>query len=73
LPILPPSPAASAPAPSPAELVRVTQRLKDSLTSEMLQHFEMFLYVSKADRGPWAQRMYVFQKQPSGDLKLAYN
>jgi len=73
VPAMPPAPAASAPAPSPAELVRVTQRLKDSLTSEMLQHFELFLYVSKADHGPWAQRMYVFQKQPSGDLKLAYN
>ncbi|HEY1630171.1 MAG TPA: L,D-transpeptidase family protein [Rhizomicrobium sp.] len=73
VPAMPPAPAASAPAPSPAELVRVTQRLKDSLTSEMVAHFELFLYVSKADRGPWAQRMYVFQKQPSGDLKLAYN
>jgi lipoprotein-anchoring transpeptidase ErfK/SrfK len=70
---LPPPPSANAPAPGPAELIRVTQRLKDSLTSEMLQHFEMFLYVSKADHGPWAQRMYVFQKQPSGNLSLLYN
>jgi hypothetical protein len=29
--------------------------------------------VSKADHGPWAQRMYVFQKQPSGNLSLLYN
>ncbi|HEY2070888.1 MAG TPA: L,D-transpeptidase family protein [Rhizomicrobium sp.] len=68
-----PSPGISAPPPSPAELVRVTQRLKDSLTTEMLQHFEMFLYVSKAEHGPWAQRMYVFRKESGGDLTLLYN
>ncbi len=51
----------------------MTQRLKDSLTEEMLANFEMFLYVSKADHGPLAQRMYVFQKQPGNDLKLAYD
>ncbi len=73
LPSLPPAPMASGPAPSPAELVRVTQRLKESLTSEMLQHFELFLYVSKADHGPWAQRMYVFQKGADGDLSLLHN
>jgi lipoprotein-anchoring transpeptidase ErfK/SrfK len=72
IPAMPP-PAVSAPAPSPAELVRVTQRLKDSLTPEMLANFEMFLYVSKADHGPLAQRMYVFQKQANGNLTLAYN
>jgi lipoprotein-anchoring transpeptidase ErfK/SrfK len=60
-------------APSPAELTRVMLRLKDSLTSEMLQNFELFLYVSKADSGPLAQRMYVFRKQGSGDLNLLYN
>ena len=66
-------PARVAAAPSPEELVRVTQRLKDSLTSEMLEHFALFLYVSKADHGPLAQRMYVFQKQASGDLTMLYN
>lgn len=39
----------------------------------MLANFELFLYVSKADAGPWAQHMYVFQKQTTGDLKLLYN
>jgi lipoprotein-anchoring transpeptidase ErfK/SrfK len=64
------SPVPNLPAPSPAELVRVEQRLKDSLTSEMLANFDLFLYVSKADSGPWSQRMFVFEKQPSGDLVL---
>ncbi len=63
----------NAPPASAADIIRVTQRLRDNLTSEMLANFELFLYVSKADAGPWAQRMYVFQKQSSGDLKLLYN
>jgi lipoprotein-anchoring transpeptidase ErfK/SrfK len=60
-------------APSPAELTRVMLRLKDNLTGEMLQNFALFLYVSKAESGPLAQRMYVFKKQGSGDLNLLYN
>lgn len=59
--------------PGPAELSRVMLRLKDNLTSEMLGNFELFLYVSKAENGPWAQRMYVFRKQGNGNLGLLYN
>ena len=59
--------------PSAAELVRVEQRLKDNLTKEMFANFELFLYVSKADKGPWAQRMYVFAKEPSGNLTLLHD
>ncbi len=51
----------------------VEQRLRDNLTREMLEHFDLFLYVSKASAGAWAQRMYVFQKQRSGDFYLLYN
>lgn len=72
----PPSATASLPPVAPAgaaDIARVEQRLKESLTSEMVQNFELFLYVSKADAGPWAQHMYVFQKQASGDLMLLYN
>lgn len=58
---------------SPMEVTRVTQRLRDNLTPEMLDHFELFLYVSKASNGPWAQHMYVYQKAGAGDLKLLYN
>jgi lipoprotein-anchoring transpeptidase ErfK/SrfK len=58
---------------SPAELVRVTMRLKENLTHEMLDNFSLFLYVSKADNGPWAQRMYVFRKDAGGNLSILYN
>jgi len=68
----PPSLAPIAPM-SGAEIARIEQRLHDSLTSEMLVNFELFLYVSKASDGPWAQHMYVFEKQATGDLRLLYN
>ncbi len=51
----------------------VAQRLKAGLTPEMLENFDLFLYVSKADKGPVAQRMYVFEKRPSGELMLIHD
>jgi hypothetical protein len=50
----------------------VARRLRTSLTPEMVQNFDLFLYVSTAARGALAQRLYVFEKQPSGELKLAH-
>jgi lipoprotein-anchoring transpeptidase ErfK/SrfK len=79
LTLVPPPAAAAPPAStalasvSPAELVRVTLRLKENLTHEMLDNFSLFLYVSKADNGPWAQRMYVFRKDAGGNLSILYN
>ncbi|MDB5736186.1 MAG: hypothetical protein JWN16_2823, partial [Alphaproteobacteria bacterium] len=49
------------------------QRLKANLSPEMLQNFELFVYVSKADRGPLAQRMFVFRKTANNDLALLYD
>lgn len=59
--------------PSAAELIQIEQHFHNSLTKEMLANFELFLFVSKADHGSAAQRMYVFQKQGGSDLKLLYN
>ncbi len=59
--------------PHASELVRVETRLKDSLTRELHNDFKLFLYVSKATDGPWAQRMYVFRKTPDGDLAFLYD
>ena len=58
---------------TPAELTRVTMRLRENLTREMLNNFSLFLYVSKAEKGPWAQRLYVFRKDASGDLDMLHN
>jgi len=67
------SPAPDPNPPSPAELSRVLSHFKVSVTKEMVDNFSLFLYVSKAERGPWAQRMYVFQKQTGGDLTMLYS
>ncbi len=48
----------------------VEQRLHDVLTPEMIGNFGLFVYVSKANTGPWAQRMYVFQKAGDDLLPL---
>lgn len=68
----PPAPPKSAGPSTTAEIDRVQERLKDSLTSEMFDHFDLFLYVSKADKGPWAQHMFVFQKTGT-TLALLYD
>lgn len=59
--------------PSAGEVGRVLSHLKVSLTRELYDNFSLFLYVSKADHGPWQQRMFVFAKETSGDLKLRYS
>lgn len=40
----------------------IEQRLRNNLSPEALETFGLFIYVSKADTGPWAQRMLVFEK-----------
>jgi hypothetical protein len=50
----------------------VAHRLNDSLSREMFTNFGLFIYVDKAERGPFSQRMFVFEK--SGDnLALLYD
>lgn len=50
----------------------VALRLRASLTPELARNFDLFIFVSKAQSGPAAQRMYVFQKD-AGQLKLLYD
>lgn len=72
----PPTTSTSAPQshpPSPPQIQQnVEQRLKDVISPEMAANFSLFVYVSKAETGPWAQRMYVFQKA-GDDLLLLYD
>lgn len=58
--------------PTTAQLDMVEHRLSDSLTTEMLANFNLFIYVDKASEGPLAQEMYVFEKTDAGDLGLLY-
>jgi hypothetical protein len=58
--------------PDAAEADGVEQRLNDSLSAEMRANFNLFVYVDKAEHGPLAQHMYVFEKTDLGDLALLY-
>jgi len=49
------------------------QHLYDSLSADTLANFNLFIYVDKAQDGPFAQRMYVFEKMDSGDLAPLYD
>jgi lipoprotein-anchoring transpeptidase ErfK/SrfK len=60
------------PAPA-AEIARVEQRLRANLSDPLFQNFDLFLYVSKAASGPWAQHMYVFAKEESGQFTLLHD
>jgi len=60
-------------APSGPRAMAASVRLKAALSPDLLNNFDLFLYVSKASSGPLAQRMYVFKKQPGGALNLAYD
>ena len=70
---LPLEPAPDAAPPAPGEIARVQTHLKESLTTELFSNFELFLYISKADHGPWRQRMFVFAKEAGGTLNLKYS
>jgi hypothetical protein len=63
----------SAPALSATELSSVAQHVKSSLTRGLYDNFQLFLYVSKAASGRWAQRMFVLAKQPDGALEILYD
>ena len=46
----------------------VSERIKSRVSPEMRQFFDLYLYVSKAEKGSWAQRMHVMAKQPDDTL-----
>jgi hypothetical protein len=58
--------------PTNEQLDMVEHRLSDNLSAEMLTNFNLFVYVDKANEGPLAQQMYVFEKTDTGDLGMLY-
>lgn len=48
----------------------VAERVQSIVPAELQGYFDMYLYVSKAAAGPWAQHMVVFHKTQDG--RLAY-
>jgi lipoprotein-anchoring transpeptidase ErfK/SrfK len=70
------APAPVMPVPAHDRLKAAAFRLTDKLTLEMVEHFDLILYVSKANSGPLAQRMVVFANRdgvltPIHDWKIS--
>lgn len=61
----------------PLDLNPVEARLRARVSEELIQYFDLFLYVSKAtpDKGSWAQRMFVLAKEAEGsqNFRLVHN
>lgn len=51
----------------------VIAHLRRMLTPELERNFDLFLYISKATSGPYAQRMHVVRKAPNGPFRLIRN
>jgi len=50
------------------QAVAVAERVRQSVPAELFPYFDVYLYVSKAASGPWAQHMFVYHKTDSGKL-----
>ncbi|HVP84171.1 MAG TPA: L,D-transpeptidase [Rhizomicrobium sp.] len=49
------------------------KHLRQMLTPELAKNFDLFLYISKAAHGPYAQHMYVLRKNAEGKFDLLYD
>jgi len=74
-----PAPAVVSPPPPPAKPLSVdvgsgeqpaavAARIRESVPPELARYFNVFLYVSKASQGPWAQHMFIYHRGDDGDL-----
>ena len=46
----------------------IAARIRESVPPELARYFNVFLYVSKASAGPWAQHMFIYHRGDDGDL-----
>jgi lipoprotein-anchoring transpeptidase ErfK/SrfK len=44
------------------------RRLFETVPDDIEGYFDLFMYVSKSDRGPFAQRMFIFQRDADGRI-----
>jgi hypothetical protein len=61
------------PSQTAADIGRAEQRLRADLSRDLYDNFGLFLYVSKAQSGPLAQHMYVFDKRRRGGLNFLHD
>jgi lipoprotein-anchoring transpeptidase ErfK/SrfK len=51
-----------------APIIATERRLFETVPNEIEGYFDLFMYVSKSNRGPLAQRMFVFQRDADGKI-----
>lgn len=51
---------------------RPLHRIKQMVRAELFAYFDLYLYVNKAPKGVWAQRMFVFERQPNGRFRQLF-
>ncbi|HEY2835347.1 MAG TPA: L,D-transpeptidase [Rhizomicrobium sp.] len=51
----------------------VQARLERNLTTELRDNFDLFLFISKASKGPAGQRLYVFKKDAGDKLAIVFD
>ena len=47
-------------------------RVAEVVPADLMPHFDLYLYVSKANSGAFAQHMWVFKRAEAGELRLAH-
>jgi hypothetical protein len=57
---------------SSSDVAQISDRLKGNLTPELLASFDLFLYVNKAEDGPWAQHMVILSRNDDGGFSPIY-
>ncbi len=50
-----------------ADIQLLWSRVKRGLASGLYNNFDLFIYVNKAEQGPWAQHLYAFAKPSSAN------
>jgi lipoprotein-anchoring transpeptidase ErfK/SrfK len=65
---LPPRAAEPDPATLALEAGQVATRISAKVPPALAPYFKVYIYVSKAASGPWAQRLFLFHKDADGQL-----
>jgi hypothetical protein len=58
---------------SPEEARAIAMRIAMKVPPKLIPYFDLYLYVSKAEQGPWAQHLYVFDRESDNSLSYEDN
>lgn len=51
----------------------IAERVQARVPHDLMPYFDVFLYVSKAASGPWAQHLFIFHRGDNGELVYERN